>query len=117
MKFSSQLHNLLDLMKIQMHIIVIPKIYYCITKYVFRRNTKIDVKYTTFMQRTSVTSSNIASIGYEDNVLEIEFHSEGSIYRYFQVPEQEYKQLMSASSHGKYLNQNIKNKYKYEKIS
>ena len=69
------------------------------------------------MQRTPVTSSDITSIGYEDNVLEIEFHSGGSVYQYFHVPEQEYNGLMNAQSHGKYFNQNIKNKYQYEKIS
>jgi len=69
------------------------------------------------MQRTPVTSSDIASIGYEDNVLEIEFHSGKSVYQYFHVPEQEHNELMNAQSHGKYFNQNIKNKYQYEKIS
>ena len=69
------------------------------------------------MQRTQVTSSDIASIGYEGNVLEIKFHSGKSVYQYFQVPEQEYNELMNAQSHGKYFNQNIKNKYQYEKIS
>lgn len=69
------------------------------------------------MQRTPVTSSDITSIGYEDNILEIEFHSGNSVYQYFQVPEQVYDELMNASSHGKYFNQYIKNKYRYEKIS
>lgn len=69
------------------------------------------------MQRTPVTSSDIASIGYEGDILEIEFCSGGSVYQYFQVPEQEYNELMNAPSHGKYFNSNIKNKYRYEKIS
>ena len=69
------------------------------------------------MQRTSVTSSNIASIGHENNVLEIEFHNEKSVYQYFLVPEQEYNELMHAQSHGKYFNQNIKDKYQFKKVS
>ncbi len=69
------------------------------------------------MERTQVTSSDIASIGYKDSVLEIEFHSGNNVYQYFQVPEQEYNELMNAQSHGKYFNQNIKNKYQYEKVS
>ncbi len=32
------------------------------------------------MERIPVSSSDIASIGYEDDVLEIEFHSGGSVY-------------------------------------
>lgn len=71
------------------------------------------------MQRTPVTSSDIASIGYDidSSVLEIEFHSGGNVYQYFHLPQQEYDELMNAPSHGKYFNQNIKNKYQYEKIS
>jgi hypothetical protein len=52
------------------------------------------------MQRRSVTSSNIASIGWDDNVLEIEFFS-GHIYEYHDVPESEYQALLGASSIGK----------------
>jgi len=71
------------------------------------------------MKRIPVTSSDIASIGYDDDssTLEIEFHSGNNIYQYYGVPKFEYDGIMNASSHGKYLNQNIKNKYKYEKIS
>jgi hypothetical protein len=69
------------------------------------------------MERIHVTSSDIVSIGYKDSVLEIEFHSAKSVYQYFQVPEQEYNELMNAQSHGKYFNQYIKNKYKFEKVS
>lgn len=69
------------------------------------------------MQRIPVKSSDIASIGYEENVLEIEFNSGRSLYQYYDVPSHEHDNLMNASSHGKYFNQNIKNKYRYKKIS
>ena len=68
------------------------------------------------MQRTPVTSSNLASVGYEGNVLEIEFHH-GGVYQYSPVSKQEYDQLMCASSHGKYFIQNIKGKYGDKRIS
>lgn len=82
-------------------------------------NVKIVVNCRTHMQRIPVTSSDIASIGYqpETRTLEIEFHSQRSIYQYFNVPEQEYNELMNAGSHGKYFHRFIKNKYSYEKIS
>jgi hypothetical protein len=69
------------------------------------------------MQRTPVSSSNIASIGYDKNTntLEVEFNS-GDIYQYYSVPEEVYNGLMNASSHGRYLNQNIKGKYQYQQI-
>jgi hypothetical protein len=70
------------------------------------------------MNRQSVNSSNITSIGYnpKTQILEIEFHS-GGVYRYYSVPNSEYQALMNASSHGKYFDQNIKKTYQYSKIS
>ncbi len=69
------------------------------------------------MQRTPVSSSNIASIGYDKNTstLEVEFNS-GDIYQYYSVPEEVYNGIMKASSYGKYLNQNIKSKYQCQQI-
>lgn len=67
--------------------------------------------------RTNVSSSNIASVGYDVNslTLEIEFLN-GGAYQYFDVPEYIYEGLMNASSHGQYLAQNIKGVYRYSKI-
>jgi hypothetical protein len=64
------------------------------------------------MKRTPVTSSTVASVGYDPNsmTLEIEFTS-SSVYQYFDVPEAEYRNLISAESIGKFFNQNIKDKY------
>ncbi|MFA7615500.1 MAG: KTSC domain-containing protein [Weeksellaceae bacterium] len=69
------------------------------------------------MERKSVTSSNIASIGYDEasSTLEIEFLN-NSIYQYFDVPQHIYRDLMQADSHGKYLAQNIKGVYRYSKV-
>ena len=69
------------------------------------------------MNRQSVTSSNIASIGYDTSsqTLEIEFLN-GSVYQYFDVPQHVYNGLMSADSHGQFLAQNIKGVYRYSKV-
>ena len=67
------------------------------------------------MNRQYVSSSDIKSIGYENNTLEIEFHS-GGIYQYLDVPEEIYIGLMNAKSHGQYFHRNIKNKYNTIKI-
>lgn len=69
------------------------------------------------MQRIEVESSNIKSIWYDVNnsILEIEFN-DNSVYQYLNVPEYEYNWIMSADSHWKYLNSNIKNNYKYKQI-
>lgn len=69
------------------------------------------------MKRTTVQSSNIASIGYDlkSRTLEIEF-LDGSVYQYFDVPETLFNGIMKADSHGKYLNEYIKGHYRYSRI-
>jgi len=69
------------------------------------------------MERQSVSSSNIASIGYDNatEVLEVEFLN-GSIYEYRNVSSVVYEELMSAASHGSYFNREIRMSYPYEKI-
>lgn len=70
------------------------------------------------MQRISVTSSNLASVGYnpESRTLEIGFRS-GAVYQYSGVPVHIYKGLMAAGSHGKYFQMHIKNGYTCVEIS
>lgn len=70
------------------------------------------------MNRSSVSSSNIAEIGYspETTTLEILFHS-GSVYQYFNVPAGVYSALMNAYSKGTYFAQSIKDFYRYVQIS
>lgn len=69
------------------------------------------------MNRQPVTSSNIASIGYDvdSQTLEIEFLN-GGVYQYFDVPQHVHDELMNADSHGQYLAQNIKGAYRYSKV-
>lgn len=68
------------------------------------------------MERRYVSSSNLSSVGYDSNTntLEIEFNS-GAVYRYFDVPEHIYDDLMNAGSHGSFFSQHIKKTYAYEK--
>ena len=69
------------------------------------------------MQRQPVKSSNIKSVGYDEGTktLEIEFTS-GEVYQYLNVPAAVHQALMRAASHGKYLNQNIKDKYRVKHV-
>ncbi|MEK7508471.1 MAG: KTSC domain-containing protein [Patescibacteria group bacterium] len=70
------------------------------------------------MDRISVTSSNIRSIGYDRQsaTLEVEFTS-SDIYQYFDVPTHLYQQFLHASSYGQFLNDNIRYSYRYQKRS
>lgn len=55
------------------------------------------------MQMIPVPSSNIVSIGYEENTLYVQFHS-GTLYAYYNVPESVYHEcddilIISTSFH------------------
>ena len=56
------------------------------------------------MNRTPVVSSNVASVGYDEDslTLEIEFKN-GTIYQYFDVSKNIYDGLIGADSVGGYL--------------
>ncbi len=68
------------------------------------------------MDRQSVSSTNIDSIGWEDGTLEVEFSS-GRIYEYHGVPEHVYIDLMDSASVGEYFTASIKFHYNYTRIS
>ena len=69
------------------------------------------------MERISVSSSNVASVGYDESskILEVEF-LKGGVYEYYDVPEYVYQELLSATSIGSYLAQQIKKTYGCSRI-
>lgn len=69
------------------------------------------------MQRYFVVSSNISAIGYDaaTQTLEIQFLS-GSVYQYYNVPQNMYEHLMAEGSKGRFLNTYIKNAYPYSRV-
>ena len=69
------------------------------------------------MNRTPVSSSNLASVGYDPDslTLEIEF-KDGSVYQYFDVPELEHRGLMEAASKGRYVHAYIRGIYRYTRL-
>jgi KTSC domain len=72
------------------------------------------------MRRFPVRSTSIASIGYSpaERELEIKFRESGDVYRYFDVPNEEYEAFMAAESKGTYLNQVFKpREYHYRVVS
>jgi hypothetical protein len=70
------------------------------------------------MERQPVTSSNLKSVGYDRarRVLEIEFQN-GRVYRYHDVPPEEYEELLKAPSLGRYFNDNIRDGYQYDRAA
>jgi hypothetical protein len=63
-------------------------------------------------------SAVIESYSYDsaNHVLEVKYHS-GIIYRYLEVPETVYLRMKAAMSKGHFLNQHVKGKYRFKKIS
>ncbi len=70
--------------------------------------------HTQNIKRIPVSSSNIASIGYdaENKIMEIEFHH-GDVFQYVDVPKKVYDELINSNSIGSYYFHNIKAHYKY----
>lgn len=69
------------------------------------------------MNRTPVSSTNVASVGYDQSTttLEVEFKG-GSVYQYFDVPETVYQEFMRAGSLGSFLHNNIKDSYRCTRL-
>lgn len=68
--------------------------------------------YSLFEKYSEVNSSNIKSVGYLNNNLLVEYHS-GDVYSYHNVPISLYEKLVTADSVGRFINSEIKGKYKY----
>ena len=69
------------------------------------------------IERTQVNSSILRSVGYdrETMILEIEF-TNGSLYQYYDVPRREYESLIIAISKGRYFQQKIDGRYRFNRV-
>ena len=72
---------------------------------------------TPTMDRSPVTSSSIASVGYDParQILEVEFRN-GSAYQYMDVTPDEHDALMAATSKGAHFNLRIRDRYPYRQL-
>jgi hypothetical protein len=73
------------------------------------------------MKRRVVSSSNIASIGWEEGPggtgdLEVEYKS-GHVYVYHDVPEGVYRTALGASSVGKFVASSIQDVFEHTRVS
>ena len=69
------------------------------------------------MERIAVSSHSLAEIGYdaETKTLEVLFRN-GGLYRYYDVPEFVHGRLMRAESRGRFVNLEIKDRYREAKV-
>ncbi|MBS3914312.1 MAG: KTSC domain-containing protein [Bacteroidetes bacterium] len=69
------------------------------------------------MEMSTVDSTNLSAVGYDINqaLLRIEFHN-GSVYEYYDVPQNVFEELMAAESKGSYAAVNIYKNYNQQRI-
>ncbi|MFU0507489.1 KTSC domain-containing protein [Pseudaminobacter sp. NGMCC 1.201702] len=69
------------------------------------------------MDREPVSSSNLASVGYDpaSEILEIEFNN-GRVYQYYNFPQFMHERMMEAPSIGSFFNAEIKNAYSCSQV-
>jgi len=70
------------------------------------------------MDRDTVDSKMIASIGYDQSsgTVEVEFRSSGQVWQYYDVPESTYNEVRAAGSLGKAFNAMIKNHFREARV-
>ena len=66
------------------------------------------------MVRYPVSSSRIANVGWDNNVMEVQFHN-GAIYQYFGVSQSEYQTFLHSPSLGSALSQ-LDKKHSYSRV-
>jgi hypothetical protein len=50
------------------------------------------------------------------HILYLRFRS-GEVYRYFEFPEQQYRELLDAESRGRYFLNNIRKRFRFERLA
>ena len=70
------------------------------------------------MDRDSVDSTMISSIGYDQSMgtVEVEFRSSGQVWQYYDVPEFTYNDVRSAESLGRAFNAMIKKQFSEARV-
>jgi DNA helicase HerA-like ATPase len=78
---------------------------------------KLESEEISRMERETVASSTILSVGYDSvsETLEVEFKS-GGLYQYYNVPESVHQNLMASDSKGKFLHVYIKSSYPCSRV-
>ena len=67
------------------------------------------------VEMNEVKSSNISSIGWNKNILRVEFNK-GGVWDYSGVSKEIYEDFLNSESKGKFFLQKIRNKFKAKKI-
>jgi hypothetical protein len=70
------------------------------------------------MEWKNFESKLLAASAYDGGkrILYLRFRS-GEVYRYFEYPEEQYRQLLEAESRGRYFLSHIRNQFRYERLA
>ena len=63
-----------------------------------------------------IESSHLEAVAYDEGELLVKFKN-GAEYKYSDVPEDEFSNMLNAESHGEYFYKHIRNRYEYVKIN
>lgn len=63
-----------------------------------------------------VESSNIESVGYDDTTSSMYVKYKSGTYKYDGVDKSVFESLLTSTSKGKFMNENIKGQYNYSKV-
>ena len=86
------------------------------------RPNSIDLRSSTerllYMKRVALPSRMLRSVGYEvvTTTLEVEL-ADGTVYRYFGVPERRYQSLLAATPPDEYMERHITKIYRAAKVA
>lgn len=63
-------------------------------------------------------SKLLAASAYDEgkHILYLRFRS-GEVYRYFEFPEEQYREFLDAESRGRYFLSHIRNRFRYERLA
>lgn len=65
---------------------------------------------------TPVESSNIISVGYDETTSSMYVKYPSGTYKYEDVEKSVYESLLTSTSKGRFMNENIKGQYNYSRV-
>lgn len=63
-----------------------------------------------------VESSNIISVGYDETTSSMYVNYRSGTYKYDDVEKSVYESLLTSTSKGRFMNENIKGRYNYSRV-
>ncbi len=71
------------------------------------------------MTWVALDSDMLSAAAYDADkqTLDLRFRKTGDVYRYIEVPQENYREFLDAESHGRYFLSHIRNHFRYERLA